>query len=192
TGDRVRWLAGGRLEFLGRADDQLKVRGFRIEPGEIETAVTGHPQVGAAVVTAHGQGGDRRLVAYLVPADPAHGIPAPEVLREHLHRSLPDYMIPSLFIELTALPMTPNGKINRAALPAPDASRAGLGGFSEPSGATEELLAGIWAQVLGVERVGATDGFFDLGGHSLLATLAVSRIREAFGVEVSLADLFDA
>ncbi|MET9567466.1 amino acid adenylation domain-containing protein [Streptomyces tauricus] len=191
TGDRVRWLAGGRLEFLGRADDQLKVRGFRIEPGEIETAVTGHPQVGAAVVTAHGQGGDRRLVAYLVPADPAHGIPAPEVLREHLHRSLPDYMIPSLFIELTALPLTPNGKINRAALPEPQSLRPD-NEYVATVGATEELLAGIWAQVLGVERVGATDGFFDLGGHSLLATLAVSRIREAFGVEVSLADLFDA
>ncbi|MFI2352086.1 amino acid adenylation domain-containing protein [Streptomyces sp. NPDC019443] len=180
------------MEFLGRADDQLKVRGFRIEPGEIETALSGHPQISAAVVTAHGEGADRRLVSYLIPTDHTHGIPAPEVLREHLHRTLPDYMIPSLFIELAALPLTPNGKINRSALPEPDVSRANLKGFSEPSGATEELLAGIWAQVLGVDRVGATDGFFDLGGHSLLATLVVSRIREAFGVEVSLASLFDA
>ncbi|MFJ2264641.1 non-ribosomal peptide synthase/polyketide synthase [Streptomyces sp. NPDC087844] len=191
TGDRVRWSSDGRLEFLGRADDQLKVRGFRIEPGEIESALTGHPQISAAVVSAYGTGGDRRLVAYLVPGDHTQGIPAPDVLREHLRRTLPEYMVPSLFTELSTLPLTPNGKIDRSALPEPQALRSEIE-YVGVSGATEELLAGIWAQVLGVDRVGATDGFFDLGGHSLLATLAVSRIREAFGVGVSLADLFDA
>ncbi|WP_146192724.1 non-ribosomal peptide synthetase, partial [Streptomyces sp. A244] len=192
TGDRVRWMADGRLEFLGRADEQLKVRGFRIEPGEIEAALVGHPAVGSAVVVGHGQGVERRLVAYVVPADQAEGAPSASELREWLRAGLPEYMVPSVFVELAALPLTPNGKIDRKALPEPDGSLGGLEGLYVPAATVpEELLAGIWSQVLGVDRVGATDSFFDLGGHSLLATQVISRIREAFGAEVPLSALFD-
>ncbi|MFJ4246540.1 non-ribosomal peptide synthase/polyketide synthase [Streptomyces iakyrus] len=192
TGDRVRWMADGRLEFLGRADQQLKVRGFRIEPGEIEAALVGHPAVGSAVVVGHGHGVERRLVAYVVPADQAEGAPSASELREWLRAGLPEYMVPSVFVELAALPLTPNGKIDRKALPEPDGrSLDSESRFVAPVTASEELLAGIWSQVLGLERVGVTDGFFDLGGHSLLATQVISRIREAFGAEVPLSALFD-
>ncbi|WP_261991503.1 non-ribosomal peptide synthetase [Streptomyces sp. OR43] len=192
TGDRVRWMSDGRLEFLGRADEQLKVRGFRIEPGEIETALVGHPAVGSAVVVGHGQGVERRLVAYVVPADQAGGAPLAGELRDWLRAGLPEYMVPSVFVELAALPLTPNGKIDRKALPEPDGSFGALEGlYVPPATVSEELLAGIWSQVLGVDRVGVTDSFFDLGGHSLLATQVISRIREAFGAEVPLSALFD-
>ncbi|MFJ6574318.1 condensation domain-containing protein, partial [Streptomyces sp. NPDC091292] len=185
-------MADGRLEFLGRGDEQLKVRGFRIEPGEIEAALMAHPAVGSAVVVGRGEGVGRRLVAYLVPAVQADGVPSVGVLREWLRESLPEYMVPSLFVELAALPLTPNGKIDRKALPEPDGVSGELEGvFVPPVTVAEELLAGIWAQVLGADRVGATDSFFDLGGHSLLATQVISRIREAFGVEVALSALFD-
>ncbi|TXS41851.1 amino acid adenylation domain-containing protein, partial [Streptomyces sp. or43] len=192
TGDRVRWMSDGRLEFLGRADEQLKVRGFRIEPGEIETALVGHPAVGSAVVVGHGQGVERRLVAYVVPADQADGAPLAGELRDWLRAGLPEYMVPSVFVELAALPLTPNGKIDRKALPEPAELRGELDtAFVAPATVSEELLAGIWSQVLGVDRVGAMDSFFDLGGHSLLATQVISRIREAFGAEVPLSALFD-
>ncbi|MET9567516.1 condensation domain-containing protein, partial [Streptomyces tauricus] len=191
TGDRVRWLADGRLEFLGRADDQLKVRGFRIEPGEIEFALALHPQIGSAVVSAHGEGAERRLVAYLVAGEEGGTTPPPGELREHVRQTLPEYMVPSLFMELPTLPLTPNGKINRFALPEPEGPRP-ESRYVAPVTTTEELLAGIWAQVLGADRVGVTDGFFDLGGHSLLAAQVISRIREAFRVEIPLATLFDA
>ncbi|MFJ1552022.1 amino acid adenylation domain-containing protein, partial [Streptomyces sp. NPDC088246] len=192
SGDRVRWLADGRLEFLGRGDEQLKVRGFRIEPGEIEAALLLLPGVGSAVVVGRGEGVERRLVAYVVPAVQADGVPSTSVLRERLRESLPEYMVPSLFVELAALPLTPNGKIDRKALPAPDVSLGELEGlYVSPSSVSEELLAGIWSQVLGVDRVGATDSFFDLGGHSLLAAQVISRVREAFGAEVALSALFD-
>ncbi|PTH83159.1 non-ribosomal peptide synthetase, partial [Streptomyces sp. A244] len=192
TGDRVRWTADGRLEFLGRADEQLKVRGFRIEPGEIEAALVGHPAVGSAVVVGHGQGVERRLVAYVVPAEQAEGAPSASELREWLRAGLPEYMVPSVFVELAALPLTPNGKIDRKALPQPAELRGEPDtSFVAPATVPEELLAGIWSQVLGVDRVGATDSFFELGGHSLLATQVVSRIREAFGAEVPLSALFD-
>jgi len=191
TGDRARWRADGQLEFLGRVDDQIKVRGYRVEPGEIQAVLAVHPGVQSAVVMACGGETDRRLVAYLVPADPGAGLPAIGELRDHLRRSVPEFMVPAVFVELADLPLTANGKVDRAALPAPDAVRPDLGGFVAPSGAVEESLAGIWAQVLGVDRVGAGDNFFDLGGHSLLATQVVSRIRGAFGVEVPLAALFD-
>ncbi|MFD4562479.1 amino acid adenylation domain-containing protein, partial [Streptomyces sp. NPDC058469] len=190
SGDRARWLAEGQLDFIGRADDQVKVRGFRIEPGEIEAVLATHPQIRTAVVTAFGDTEDRRLAAYLVPADPTDGIPSTPDLRTFTSSRLPAHMIPATFTELAALPLTPNGKLDRAALPDPSASLE-LEGFVAPAGETEELLAGIWAQVLGVERVGVTDGFFDLGGHSLLATQVMSRIREVFGVELPLAALFD-
>ncbi|MEV1178600.1 amino acid adenylation domain-containing protein, partial [Nonomuraea sp. NPDC049784] len=188
TGDRVRRRPDGELEFLGRADDQVKVRGFRIEPGEVEAALRTHPAVARTVVMAR----EGRLVAYLVPADVTAGGPSAAELRAFLRESLPEYMVPSAFVELTTLPLTPNGKVDRAALPAPDGVRPELGtGFVPPRTATEEVLAGIWAQVLGLERVGIADGFFELGGHSLLATQVISRVRAAFDVEVPLTALFD-
>jgi amino acid adenylation domain-containing protein len=192
SGDRARWRPDGQLEFLGRIDQQVKVRGFRIEPGEVEAALAGHPGVASAVVAARGDNGQGLLVAYLVPADHAAGIPGVGELRAYLGRRLPEFMIPSVFTELAELPLTANGKVDRTALPAPGTGRPDLdGGFADPATPTEELLAGIWAQVLGLDRVGALDGFFDLGGHSLLATQLVSRIRVVFGVEVPLAALFD-
>nr|WSY58146.1 amino acid adenylation domain-containing protein [Streptomyces sp. NBC_00886] len=191
SGDRVRWLVEGELEFLGRADEQVKVRGYRIEPGEIETVLAGHDEIRTAIVTARGDDEDRRLVAYLVPAAQGEGIPSVGDLRAYVGERLPDFMIPSVFVELDELPLTPNGKVDRAALPEPDGLRPDLDGFLAPATATEELLAGIWAQVLGVDRVGTHDNFFELGGHSLLATQVVSRIRTVFRVELPLSALFD-
>ncbi|MFI0479413.1 amino acid adenylation domain-containing protein [Actinomadura sp. 9N215] len=191
TGDRVRWRADGRLEFLSRADDQVKVRGFRIEPGEVEAVLAAHPHVRAAVVTAWGDGTAARLAAYLVPADPAEGIPAADALREFAARRLPEHMIPAVFTELAALPLTPAGKVDRAALPAPDESRLDAGRYVPPATAAEGLLAGIWAEVLGVERVGAEDNFFDLGGHSLLAIQVTFRVRDVFGIEIPFSAPFD-
>ncbi|MEV6869039.1 condensation domain-containing protein, partial [Streptosporangium subroseum] len=192
SGDRVRWLPGGKIEFLGRADEQVKVRGFRIEPGEIEAALLAHPGVSAAVAVVREDGGDRRLVGYVVPADLAEGAPSTGELRTFLRTTLPDYLVPSAFVELASLPLNANGKIDHAVLPAPDGSRPELGEqFVAPRSATEEVLAGVWAEVLGLERVGVTDSFFDLGGHSLIATQVTSRVRVAFGVELALATLFD-
>ncbi|MFG1690509.1 amino acid adenylation domain-containing protein, partial [Nonomuraea sp. NPDC049269] len=192
TGDLGAWRPDGQLDFLGRTDHQVKIRGHRIEPGEIQHALTSHPHIATALVTPTGQDTDRRLVAYLVPADPADGIPATDDLRAYLAAGLPDYMIPSVFIELAAFPLSPNGKIDRAALPAPDSSRPDLAGsYQPPTTPTEQLLAGIWADLLGVDRIGVRDNFFDLGGHSLLATQVTSRIRSAFGTDVALAALFD-
>ncbi|MEU9191158.1 amino acid adenylation domain-containing protein [Streptomyces sp. NPDC048484] len=191
TGDRARWRPDGQLDFLGRTDHQVKVRGFRVEPGEIVAALTAHPRVRSAVVTAAGEDADRRLIGYLVPADQTEGIPSVGELRDHLRRSVPDFMIPAVYVELAGLPLTPNGKLDRAALPAPDGARPDLAAYTAPATPTEELLAEIWAQVLGVDRVGAEDDFFELGGHSLLATQAVSRIREVFETEVPLSSLFD-
>jgi amino acid adenylation domain-containing protein len=191
SGDRVRWLADGQLEFVGRTDDQVKVRGFRIEPGEIEAVLATHPGVRSATVLALGEDANRRLVAYVVPADPAAGIPPVAQLRDHLLQQVPGYMAPAVFTELAALPLTPNGKLDRAALSALEVARPEPEEFAAPSGAAEELLAGIWAQLLGVDRVGAHDNFFELGGHSLLATQVVSRIRDVFGTEIPLAALFD-
>ena len=190
TGDIVRWRRDGQLEFLGRADDQVKVRGFRVELGEVEAALAAHPRVRAAAVAVWGEARDR-LAAYLIAADDA-GIPAPGDLRDFLRRTLPEYMIPAAFTGLASFPLTPSGKLNRAALPAPSAgAAAGDAVPAVPESPAEELLAGIWGQVLGVDRVGAGDSFFDLGGHSLLATRVVSRIRAVFGVEVPLAAVFD-
>jgi thioesterase domain-containing protein/aryl carrier-like protein len=190
SGDLVRWLPDGQLEFLGRADDQVKVRGFRIEPGEIEAALAAHPGVQTAVVTAHGESTDRRLVAYVVPADPAEGIPPAGELRDLLRQRVPDFMVPAVFTELAGLPLTANGKIDRAALPAPDLARPDLAEFAAPSGTAEELLAGIWQQVLGVDRVGAEDNFFELGGSSLQVTQIVGLLR-ARGYDLNVGDLFD-
>jgi len=183
TGDRVRRRVGGELEFLGRVDEQVKVRGFRVEPGEIESVLRAFPGVRDAVVVARGDGAAKRLAAYVTPAGVDTG-----ALREHAAARLPEYMVPSAFAVLDALPMTPGGKVDRRALPEPEFG-AGAG-WVAPRTLTEEMVAGIWAELLGVERVGAEDGFFDLGGHSLLATRLVTRVREAFGVEVPMRVVF--
>ncbi|MEU6432657.1 amino acid adenylation domain-containing protein, partial [Microbispora sp. NPDC046973] len=185
TGDLARWRPDGQLDFLGRTDHQVKLRGYRIEPAEVEHALTAHPAIDAALVTVH----EQRLVAYLIASDETP--PAGE-LRDYLRARLPEHMVPGVFVELAGFPRTPNGKIDRASLPAPDSSRPDLAdGYEAPSTPTQELLAGIWADLLNLDRVGVSDNFFDLGGHSLLATQAVTRVRGVFGIEVSLAELFD-
>jgi amino acid adenylation domain-containing protein len=189
SGDRVRWGADGALEFLGRADLQVKVRGVRVEPGEVEAALAALPGVGAAAVVAReDRPGDVRLAAYVAPADSA-APPEPDALRRALAAVLPDAMVPSAFVVLDRLPLTPSGKTDRRALPAP--GEAAGAEFVEPATATERVLAEIWSEVLGVERVGADDSFFALGGHSLLAVQAATRIRAALGVDVPLRTLFD-
>jgi aryl carrier-like protein len=185
TGDRARWRADGTLEYLGRLDGQVKVRGFRIEPGEIEAVLGSHDAVhGCAVVVREDRPGDRRLVAYVVGgADPAE-------LREHLRRGLPEHMVPGAFVALDRLPLTPNGKLDRGALPAPDLALA-QADYTAPRTPVEEALAEIWAELLGVQRVGVNDGFFALGGHSLLAMRLVWRIRETLEGDVDLVSLFE-
>ncbi|MEW5930137.1 MAG: amino acid adenylation domain-containing protein, partial [Gemmatimonadota bacterium] len=188
TGDRVRWSAEGEVEYLGRIDFQVKVRGFRIEPGEIEAALLGQDGVGEAVVLVREDApGDRRLVGYVVPWEGAEL--SAETLRARLLERLPEYMVPGAFVALERLPLGPNGKTDRRALPAPHWNGAG---HVAPRTATEEVLAGIWAGVLGVERVGVEESFFELGGHSLLGMQVVSRVRDAFGAEVPLRALFEA
>jgi len=191
TGDLARYLPDGNLEFLGRTDYQIKVRGFRIEPGEIEAALCQHPVVNDSVVLARGEGAtDRRLVAY-VATDQVQSITADD-LRRHLQKTLPEYMLPSAFVFLTALPLTPNGKIDREALPASDAATAQVRPKDAlPRNLIEEVLVTFWQQLLHLERVGVNADFFNLGGHSLLATQLVSYILSVFQVEVSLLDLFE-
>ncbi|CAM5733182.1 Non-ribosomal peptide synthetase OS=Streptomyces fumanus OX=67302 GN=GCM10018772_19050 PE=4 SV=1 [Streptomyces fumanus] len=190
TGDLARWSADGRLDYLGRADDQVKVRGHRIEPGEVEAALTDLPQVAAAAVVAvtdpHGH---VRLAAYLVPAGPA-ARPAPGEVRTALRQVLPDHMVPSSFTVLDALPMTVSGKVDRRALPAPDFEGTERDReFVAPRTPEEETLARIWAEVLGARRVGVTDNFFELGGDSILSIQAVSRARAA-GLHLTSRDVF--
>ncbi|HYH78578.1 MAG TPA: amino acid adenylation domain-containing protein, partial [Longimicrobium sp.] len=185
TGDRVRWRPEGILEYLGRLDEQVKVRGFRIEPGEIEAVLSAHAEVREArVIVWEDAPGEKRLVAYVVG-----GVEADE-LREHLRRSLPEYMVPAAFVVLEALPLTPNGKLDKKALPAPDLASAEEK-YVAPRTPVEEVLAGIWAEVLRLERVGVGESFFELGGHSLLATRVVSRVRDLFGVELPLRAIFE-
>ncbi|WP_253894822.1 non-ribosomal peptide synthetase [Corallococcus exercitus] len=187
TGDRVRWLSDGRVEFLGRVDFQVKVRGFRVEPGEVATVLRALPSVHEAVVVARQDApGEARLVAYVV-ADSTDV----SALRENLKQRLPEYMVPSAFVFLEALPLTPNGKVDRKALPAPEAS-ASSSDYVAPRTPTEELLASLWAEVLRLPRVGSQDQFFELGGHSLLATQLVARVRATFGVELPLRAVFEA
>ncbi|MGD1020131.1 MAG: amino acid adenylation domain-containing protein [Verrucomicrobiia bacterium] len=191
TGDLARYRPDGNIEFLGRADHQVKIRGFRIELGEIEAALGQHPAVREAVVVAREDApGEKRLVAYVVPE--REPLPTTTDLRNFLKEKLPEYMVPAVFVLLDALPLMPNGKIDRRALPSPDRSRPELDkAFVAPRTSTEESLAEIWAQLLNIERVGIHDNFFDLGGHSLLATQLVSRIREGFQVEIPLRRLFE-
>ncbi|MEA2694107.1 MAG: hypothetical protein QOJ16_3494 [Acidobacteriota bacterium] len=191
TGDLARHLPAGDLEFLGRRDDQVKVRGYRIELGEIESALLRHPEIAeAAVLAREDEPGDRRLVAYVVGR--AGEAPAPGELLRHLGQRLPDSMLPAAFVPLPALPWTANGKVDRRALPAPEREAAAAGGHVAPRNPAEEVLAGIWAAVLGRERIGIHDDFFALGGHSLLASQVVARVREAFAVELPLRALFEA
>ncbi|MEU7876544.1 condensation domain-containing protein, partial [Dactylosporangium sp. NPDC049140] len=184
SGDVARWRADGVLEFVGRADDQVKVRGFRVEPGEVEAVLRGHDGVRDVVVVAD----DGRLVAYVVPAGSAALVV--EELRGFVGARVPEYMVPSVFVELASLPLNRNGKVDRQAL---DGVQLPVGGaYVAPVGPVQEVLAGVWGELLGVERVGASDDFFALGGHSLLATQVVSRVRSVFGVEVPVAAVFDS
>ncbi len=185
TGDLVRWRGEGEVEFVGRNDFQVKVRGFRIELSEIEARLGEHGGVEEAVVVAREEGaGEKRLVAYYV------GDAGVEALRGHLGDRVAEYMVPGAYVRLAALPRTPNGKVDRRGLPAPEGDAYARRGYEAPVGETEGVLAQIWAEVLGVERVGRHDHFFELGGHSLLAVKLVSRIRQRLGGDVALADLF--
>ncbi|MEC4019668.1 amino acid adenylation domain-containing protein [Streptomyces sp. H27-D2] len=189
TGDVVRWDREGRLEFIGRADDQVKIRGFRVELGEVEAALARCPGVAQAVVAARDDGpGGNRLVAYVVAATES-GIDA-GALRRQLASVLPDHMVPSAFMAVESFPVTRHGKLDRAALPRPDYAAGAAPVLGQPRGPQEEILCGLFAEVLGLPRVGVEDNFFDLGGHSLLATRLISRVRSTLGVGLGIRELF--
>jgi amino acid adenylation domain-containing protein len=189
TGDKARYLHDGTIEFLGRIDFQVKIRGFRIELGEIEAVLSQHAQVREVTVIAREeQAGNQYLAAYIVASTPI----ATSELREFLKQKLPDYMVPGAFVFLDRIPLTPNGKIDRQALPVPDLGAAGAIDFVAPESPTQVEIAKLWAEVLNLPAVGIHNNFFELGGHSLLATLIVSRLRSHFGIELPLRRLFES
>jgi amino acid adenylation domain-containing protein len=190
SGDLARWRADGQLEYLGRVDQQVKIRGFRVELGEIEARLSEHGAIREAVVLAREDtSGDKRLVAYYVAGEGEVPEVSADVLRSYLGRALPEYMVPAAYVRLERLPLTSNGKLDRKRLPAPDTAAYSVGGYEEPHGETEILLAGIWAEVLKQERVGRHDNFFELGGHSLLAVTLIERMRRS-GVRADVRTLF--
>jgi acyl carrier protein len=191
TGDLGRLLSSGEIAFLGRIDDQIKIRGYRIELNEINALLNEHPSIQASVVIAREDvPGDKRLVAYMVPIAGAARDEQP--LRELIRQRLPDYMEPSAFVWMETLPLTPNGKIDRAALPRPSVESSRIGEFVAPSTPVEEALAGIIMEVLKLPRVSVHDDFFHLGAHSLLGAQVIARVRDVFGTELKLLDVFDA
>jgi amino acid adenylation domain-containing protein len=192
TGDLARRLPDGSVEFLGRVDDQAKIRGFRVEPAEVEAGLGRHPAVRQSVVAVvPDAAGEACLVAYVVPSGRTR--PGEDELRRVLREWLPEYMLPSAYVFLDALPLTPNGKVDKRALPPPaQLERGSVRAFVAPRTPVEEQVAGIWAELLGVDRVGVEDDFFDLGGHSLLATRVVARVRKALKVDLSIRSLFEA
>jgi len=189
TGDRARYRPDGVIEFLGRLDDQIKLRGFRIEPGEIEAALVAHPAVGSAVVVLKGTApAEQRLIAYVLPRDCDR--PEAPSLREFLRGQLPDYMLPAAFVVLDRFPLTPNGKLDRTALPDPDgADRVNEATHVGPRTPTEAFLVETWQELLGVQQISVRDNFFDLGGHSLLAMRVIARMAEHTGRRLSPGDL---
>jgi amino acid adenylation domain-containing protein len=193
TGDWARVSAAGRLEFTGRRDQQVKLRGFRVELGEVEAALMNHPSVRECVVVAREQvnsaGGDKRLIAYFVPQD---GEASAAELRNFLGARVPDYQVPSAFVELPALPLSANGKVDRLRLPEPELTRSGLSsGYVAPQNEIEICLANIWAQILSVDAIGCDDNFFELGGHSLLAAQIAARVRTQLKCEMPISTLFE-
>jgi acyl carrier protein len=195
TGDLGRYREDGTLEFLGRTDHQVKIRGVRVEPGEIAAQLLSCPLVAQALVTVQGDGTHgKRLAAYVVCKEGCALSDAELTgqLREYLSASLPSALVPSVFVQLQAMPLGANGKIDRKALPAPNLDMQSGRTYLPPSNEAEAVLAGIWRQVLAVERVGVEDNFFDLGGHSLTAVQVMSRIRSAFGVDIPLRRVFEA
>ncbi|HEX6288068.1 MAG TPA: non-ribosomal peptide synthetase, partial [Herpetosiphonaceae bacterium] len=200
TGDLGRWLPNGTVEILGRIDQQVKVRGFRIETGEIEAVLAQHPGIDeCAVVARADRPGEKRLVGYVVEQRTANNEQAENLepgtwsaeLRAYLAKQLPDYMIPSAFVVLDALPRTPSGKLDRQALPAPDGERSALAAtYVAPQTEIEQMIAAIWREMLQVERVGIHDSFFEIGGHSLLMVQLQTKLHETFDTHLSIVDLF--
>ena len=193
TGDRCRWLPGGAIEFLGRMDQQVKVRGYRVELGEVETALLSHPSVREVAVTLQaGTAGSSRLVAYFVRCPSAPSL-SPDALRRHLKECLPEYMVPSVFVALAALPRTPGGKVDRRALPAPPLDRSEIARpYVAPSTPLEHFLASLWRDVLRIDQAGVNDNFFELGGSSIDGAVLINRLQEKMGHHVSVIALFDA
>jgi amino acid adenylation domain-containing protein len=191
TGDLVRRRSDGDIEYLGRIDNQIQIRGFRVELGEIESVLASQPGVKQALVVARGSQADIRLIAYVVPTHAS--LPDVALLRAYAQKELPDYMMPAVIVMIDSVPLTPNGKVDFAALPEPPSQRASIGGdFVPPRTAVERKVAEIWSELLGIDQVGASDNFFDLGGHSLLGTRVASRLADAFGVELPLRTFFES